>query len=618
MCGIFASVGKSDVSNFIIEGLSNLEYRGYDSAGLCFYEKSHDFKVLKTSNSRYPVNILRKKINLDNRKYFSGIGHTRWATHGAVNTTNAHPHISYSNNLSIVHNGIVENYNFLKKLLNRKGVILKTETDSEIIGNLIDLQLSCSINIQSAIISIFKMVEGINTVALMHKNYPNKIFGFSSDESGGLVVGKNSTNYFLSSDAYALQNVCDSVYSTNKNEIITISNEFLEITDINFQKVNPQLLSFDTYIKVNSYLDNDLKTKFLIEKEISEQKGILKNLIDSKILGNSKFSFSKKSQDKLLKSKKIIFTGMGSSYNAALYSSLIYEDILEIDCKLEFSSELKSKKIINPETTTLFAISQSGETADTVEAIRNCKSQGVNVISIVEEKNSKVATNSDSYILLSTGKERSVAATKTFTSTLILMQSIVINHLSILNEKIDLLENLRNDYNSFNDNLLKIFKSFENNYNDVSNLISDSSRVFFIGKNLNFPIAKEGALKLQEIAKKDTNAFTEGELKHGPNALLDKSTSVISIIGPEDDMKKSIGSIREIISRGSKVIVITHEKNQELLDITDHIFILDNKNKYSFSILSTIILQKLAFHSSLNLGLDPDRPDNLAKTVTVE
>lgn len=618
MCGIFASVGKSDVSNFIIEGLSNLEYRGYDSAGLCFYEKSHDFKVLKTSNSRYPVNILRKKINLDNRKYFSGIGHTRWATHGAVNTTNAHPHISYSNNLSIVHNGIVENYNFLKKLLNRKGVILKTETDSEIIGNLIDLQLSCSINIQSAIISIFKMVEGINTVALMHKNYPNKIFGFSSDESGGLVVGKNSTNYFLSSDAYALQNVCDSVYSTNKNEIITISNEFLEITDINFQKVNPQLLSFDTYIKVNSYLDNDLKTKFLIEKEISEQKGILKNLIDSKILGNSKFSFSKKSQDKLLKSKKIIFTGMGSSYNAALYSSLIYEDILEIDCKLEFSSELKSKKIINPETTTLFAISQSGETADTVEAIRNCKSQGVNVISIVEEKNSKVATNSDSYILLSTGKERSVAATKTFTSTLILMQSIVINHLSILNEKIDLLENLKNDYNSFNDNLLKIFKSFENNYNDVSNLISDSSRVFFIGKNLNFPIAKEGALKLQEIAKKDTNAFTEGELKHGPNALLDKSTSVISIIGPEDDMKKSIGSIREIISRGSKVIVITHEKNQELLDITDHIFILDNKNKYSFSILSTIILQKLAFHSSLNLGLDPDRPDNLAKTVTVE
>ena len=618
MCGIFASVGKSDVSNFIIEGLSHLEYRGYDSAGLCLDEKNHDFKVLKTSNSRYPVNILRKKINLDNRKYFSGIGHTRWATHGVVNNINAHPHLSYSNNLSIVHNGIVENYNFLKKLLHRKGVILKTETDSEVIGNLIDLQLSCSINIPSAIISIFKMIEGINTVALMHKNYPNKIFGFSSDESGGLVVGKNSTNYFLSSDAYALQNVCDSVYSTNKNEIITISNESLEITDINSQKVNPKLLSFETYNNVNSYLDNNLKTNFLIEKEISEQKGILKNLIDSKILGNSKLSFSKKSQDKLLKSKKIIFTGMGSSYNAALYSSLIYEDILEIDCKLEFSSELKSKKIINPETTTLFAISQSGETADTVEAIRNCKSQGVNVISIVEEKNSKVATNSDSYILLTTGKERSVAATKTFTSTLILMQSIVINHLSILNEKIDLLENLKNDYNSFNDNLIKIFKSFENNYNDVSKLISDSSRVFFIGKNLNFPIAKEGALKLQEIAKKDTNAFTEGELKHGANALLDKSTSVISIIGPEDDTKKSIGSIREIISRGSKVIVITHEKNQELLDITDHIFILDNKNKYSFSILSTIILQKLAFHSSLNLGLDPDRPDNLAKTVTVE
>ncbi len=618
MCGIFASVGESDVSELIIDGLSKLEYRGYDSAGICLEDLDEDFKILKTSDSQYPVNILRKKIRSVERKFFSGIGHTRWATHGSVSNLNAHPHLSYSNNLSIVHNGIVENYNFLKKLLSRKGVELKTQTDSEVIANLIELQIPCSKDISSAIFSIFKLIEGINTVAVMHKNYPNKIFGFSSDDSGGLLVGKSSTNYFLSSDAYALNNICDSVYSTNKNELITISNQCIEITDMNSEKITPKKLSFESVDRSDLYSESSTNFNFLIEKEIVEQKEILKNLINFRILHNKNTAFPEIDKNILLESKKIIFTGMGSSHNAALFGSLIYEEILGIDSKAEFSSELKHKKIINPAQTTLFAISQSGETADTLEAIKNCKSQGVNVISIVQEKNSKASIKSDIVIPLNTGKEKSVAATKTFSSTLLTLSALAIDHLRILNGDLNLVEKLKNNYQSLDNTILDIYSLFDSKIENSSKLISNSDRVFFIGKSINFPIAKEGALKLQEISKINSNAFTEGELKHGPNALLDSSTTVISIIGPEDDIKKSIGSIREILSRGSNLVVISHEQNYELKNLVDHFFVIENKNKYAFSILATIILQKLAFYSSRNLGLNPDRPDNLAKTVTVE
>jgi glucosamine--fructose-6-phosphate aminotransferase (isomerizing) len=618
LCGIFATVGRSNVSNIISEGLKKLEYRGYDSAGICFETKENVFEIIKSSNSNYPVDALIKKLNNQKNSYYAGIGHTRWATHGLVNNTNAHPHLSFSNNLSIVHNGIVENYSFLKKLLIRKNVELKTETDSEVIASLIDMQLSCSENIQSAIFSVFNLIEGINTIAIMHKNYPGKIFGYSTDHSGGLVVGRNQSNNFLSSDVYALENVCNSIYLTNKDELVTISKNSIEIIDKDYKKINPKELPIAKINKKQILEKFNYKTKFIIEKEILEQKEILTNLINQRIIENSKNTFPEIDNKKITNSNKFIFTGMGSSYNSALFGSLMFEEIIEKDCKAEFSSELKRKKIINPEETTLFAISQSGETADTLEAIKNCRLQGVNVITITEHKNSKASIYSDSFIQLGTGKENSVAATKTFSSTLMLLNAIAINFLCIFDMQIGLSRELKKNYEHFHKNILDIFTCCDNNYSKASKLITDSNKVLFVGKHLNYPIVKEASLKFQEIAKINSNAFIEGELKHGPNALLDEFTSVISIIGPEDDVKKSIGSIREIISRGSNVIVISYKAFHEFKDLSDNILIINNKNKYAFSILATIILQKLAFFSSLNLGLDPDRPKNLAKTVTVE
>ena len=618
MCGIFGCVGEKDVSSLIIKGLKRLEYRGYDSAGLCLETDDSNFEILKSSNSNYPVDVLSKSLEKSKISSNAGIGHTRWATHGPINNINTHPHFSYSKNISIVHNGIVENYDFLSKFLIRKGVNIFSQTDSELIAHLVDLMLCSKGNLQSAIFSVSNMLEGSNTVALMSKEIPQTIFGFTTNSSGGLVVGEKNNYRFLSSDSYALENFCDSVSFTSKDDLVIISNNSLKIIDQNNLPTFPKNINLIKDSNDNSHEFKDLQTNFIIEKEISEQNGALKKIIKKRILDKPQEAFPEINRHRLLSSRKIIFTGMGSSYHAAQYGSLLFEDLLEIDTKVEFSSELKNKKIISPDQTTVFAITQSGETADTIEAIRNAKQQGAYVISIVEESNSKAAINSDSYLLLETGKEISVAATKTFTSTLLMCNSICIYLASLLDKNNHLITRLKEDFMKIDNNMQKVLDCCDYDYLKVSKFISDSEKVFFIGKNLSFPIVNEGSLKFQEISKINSNSFIEGELKHGPNALLDKNSTIISIIGPGENINKSISSLREIASRNANIITISFVENSEIQDLSNYSFVIENNNKYIFPILSVIPLQKLAFMSALNLGLDPDRPQNLAKTVTVE
>ena len=618
MCGIFGCVGEKDVSNLIIKGLKRLEYRGYDSAGLCLETDDRNFEILKSSNSNYPVDVLTKSLEKSKISSNAGIGHTRWATHGPINNINTHPHFSYSKNISIVHNGIVENYDFLSKFLIRKGVEIYSQTDSELIAHLVDLMLCINGNLKSAIFSVSNMLEGNNTVALMSKEIPKTIFGFTTNSSGGLVVGEKDNYRFLSSDSYALENFCDSVSFTSKDNLVIISNNTLKIIDQNNLPTSPKNINLIKDTKDNNHEIKDLQTNFIIEKEISEQDIALKKLITKRILDKPQEAFPEINRHRLLSSRKIIFTGMGSSYHAAQYGSLLFEDLLEIDSKVEFSSELKNKKIISPDQTTVFAITQSGETADTIEAIRNAKQQGAYVVSIVEESNSKAAINSDSYLLLETGKEISVAATKTFSSTLLMCNSICIYLASLLDKNNQLITKLKEDFMNVDSNIKKVLDCCDYDYLKVSKFISDSEKVFFIGKNLSFPIVNEGSLKIQEISKINSNSFIEGELKHGPNALLDKNSTIISIIGPDENIKKSISSLREIASRNANIITISFVENSEIQELSNYNFVIENNNKYIFPILSVIPLQKLAFMSALNLGLDPDRPQNLAKTVTVE
>tara|TARA_B110000438_G_scaffold150183_1_gene144406 strand:+ start:1304 stop:3160 length:1857 start_codon:yes stop_codon:yes gene_type:complete len=618
MCGIFGCVGEQDVSGKIINGLKSLEYRGYDSAGICLNNTNNNFEIIKSYNSNYPVNVLEKSLNNSKIYSESGIGHTRWATHGIVNNINTHPHLSFSKKTSIVHNGIVENYDYLKKFLLRNDIQVLSQTDSEIIAHLIELKLCCKNEIEEAIFSTMKMIDGINSVALMNNFEPDKIYAFSTDESGGLVLGENDSYKFISSDSYALENECEKVIYTEKNELVIISRENLKI--LNKSNISRQPKEF--YLKENKekiFLNqNELQTNFIIEKEILEQNKILKKIINKRIFSDSKDSFPELNKHKLLNSRKFIFAGMGSSYNAAEYGSLLFENLLNIDSRSEFSSELKIKKIIDPEHTTLFAITQSGETADTVEAINNCKKQGVNVISILEEPNSKAAKNSDSYLKLETGKEISVAATKTFSSTLLMCISLCIYIASLLNINTDLIFELIKGFENIENNIKKVLDCCDYDYSEVSKLVSTSQKILLIGKHLTYPITREGSLKLQEIAKINSNSFIEGELKHGPNALLDENSIVISVIGPSNSINKSINSLREIHSRNANIITISYCENEEISSLSKYNFVIENNNPYIFPLLAVIPLQKISFISALNLGLDPDRPQNLAKTVTVE
>ena len=618
MCGIFACVSEVNVSNFLIEGLKKLEYRGYDSAGICLQTEDRKIEVIKSSNANYPVDVLKKSLEKSKIKSNAGIGHTRWATHGPINNINAHPHFSYTNNIFIVHNGIVENYDFLKKFLIRKGVLINSQTDSELIAHMIDLMLCSMGNIESAIFSVSKMIEGNNTVALMSKEIPDSIFGFSTDPSGGLVVGEKDNRRFLSSDSYALEKFCNSVSFTTKDDLVIITKKSLSIIDQNKAARVPKKINLRKESEIQTNQDENFQTDFIIEKEISEQNKTLKKLINKRMLDKAEESFPEINRHRLLSSKKIIFTGMGSSYNAALYASLLFEDLLGIDTKVEFSSELKNKKIIDPDQTTIFAITQSGETADTIEAIRNTKEQGAYVVSILEEPNSKAAINSDSYLLLETGKEISVAATKTFSSTLLMCNSICMYIASLLEKNNKIISTIKEGFMNIDNNVQKVLDCCDYDYIRVSKFISQSDKVFLIGKNLSFPIVKEGSLKIQEISKINSNSFVEGELKHGPNALLDKNSIVISIIGPGDNIKKSINTLREISSRDANIITISFVQNDEINELSTYNFLIENNNKYIFPILAVIPLQKIAFMSALNLGLDPDRPQNLAKTVTVE
>ena len=618
MCGIFACVGKKNVSEKIINGLKRLEYRGYDSAGICLNDTNNNFEIIKSYNSNYPVDVLEKSLNKSKIYSESGLGHTRWATHGIVNNINTHPHLSFSKNTSIVHNGIVENYDYLKKFLSRNHIEVSSQTDSEIIAHLIELKLCCKNQIEDAIFSTLKMIEGINSVALMTNDEPGKIYAFSTDESGGLVLGENDFYKFISSDSYALENECEKVIFTEKNELIIVSKDDYKILN----NLNITNYPKEVYLKENQESivinQNKLQTNFIIEKEIFEQNQVLKKIIDKRIFSDSKDSFPEINKHKLLNSSKFIFTGMGSSYNAAHYGSLLFEDLLNIDSKSEFSSELKNKKIIDPKHTTLFAITQSGETADTVEAINNCKKQGVNIISILEEPNSKAAKISDSYLKLETGKEISVAATKTFSSTLLMCISICIYIANLINLKTDLIFEIIKGFEDVENNITKVLDSSDYDYLEVSKLISTAKNVLLIGKGLTYPIIREGSLKLQEISKINSNSFIEGELKHGPNALLGEDSVVISIIGPTNNINKSINALREIHSRNANIITISYCENEEISNLSKYNFVIENNNPYIFPLLAVLPLQKISFMSALNLGLDPDRPKNLAKTVTVE
>ena len=614
MCGIIAYVGnKSNAGKILFEGLHTLEYRGYDSSGIALINEKNDIKIYKKKGI---VKIAEKKFLKEKINSKIGIGHTRWATHGEPNNKNAHPILSYSKNFAIVHNGIIENYSILKKILEEKGYKFRTNTDTEVLINFIEeIYKKSKSDFESALNTALRQIRGAFAVVIINKKTPNYLYG--ARRGSPLVVGISENNFFLASDASPIVKHTNDVIYLKDNEIVKISSENLKITNLKKEKINPEVKKIELKIEE---IEKGGYDSFML-KEIMEQPKSIKRSMLGRINVNKKFLFINGINDyvkKLLNAKRIIIIGCGTSWHAGLVAEYFFEKYTRIPVEVEYGSEFRYRNPILNSDDVVFFISQSGETADTLESVKITKKKGATALGIVNNVGSSIARITDEGCYLHAGPEIGVASTKAFTSQLIILFMIGVrlaNRLNTIKEKkyVEMIYQL--------DNIPKLVEEILEQRNKIKNIaktIYKKNSCLFMGRGTNFPVGLEGALKLKEISYIHAEGYPAAELKHGPIALLEKGTPVIVICTRSDEYEKTIANIEEVKARKAMVIAILDSKNKHVSEMVDHSIVVPQiKNDFS-PILNIIPLQLLAYYVAKYKGLDVDKPRNLAKSVTVE
>ena len=606
MCGIFGVFSKNPVIDFILEGLSKLEYRGYDSSGISILDENN---IIKTIRAKGKLNNLNKKINKKNLLGNIGIGHTRWATHGIPSTNNAHPHSSES--VSIVHNGIIENYSTLKKMLKERGFKFQSQTDSEVIAHLLSLQLRNN-NPKEAIKKALAYLDGAFAIAILFKRF-NILAG--SRRGSPLALGVANGTTFLGSDSLALAPFTQNIIFMDEGDSVIIEEKKFEIFDKNFKKVkrNLTISSF-----TGSNLDKGNFNHFM-QKEIFEQPLIIGDSL-TRFLDpiNKKINISElniKWKDLL----KIDLVACGTSYYACQTATYWFEKYLNLSSNAFLASEFRYKSYIKSKNSLSIFISQSGETADTLAALKYAKKNGSKIFSIVNNSESSIARESDFFLTIAAGPEIGVASTKAFTAQLSILACLCLvagRERGSINSKIE--KKLTEDLLEVPSNMSSVFDLI-NEIKKLSKQIVKAKSVLFLGRGSLFPIAMEGALKLKEISYIHAEGYASGEMKHGPIALVDDKVPVV-IIAPKDSLfEKNISNMQEILARGGKVILVTDQNGNKAVD--DKVLkklVLNNVEDFVKPIVFTIPVQLLAYFVAVQKGTDVDQPRNLAKSVTVE
>ena len=605
MCGIVGYIGKDDALINLKSKIKLLEYRGYDSSGLCVIDsKTNNFYIKKTVGTIDKIKGL-KKINSS-----VGISHTRWATHGKINEKNAHPQLSQNSMISIVHNGIVENYQDIKLLLIENGYKFKSETDTEVISNLIEFFLK-KYDIEESLKKTLNKIEGSSSIVGINIKQPEKIFIMKKGNSGGLVISENNKKEkIISSDPTIINGFADSYRYLVDNEIA-----FLDNDEVNFIVESPgkndREIKFesDNFQSLNDIYQHKMEEEIFYQpKAIDNLKNNYFKLIIEK-LENSNLNFKK--------IKRIIILGMGSSYNAGHIGAYYFENISKIQSQVINASEfIDSGKIIN-ENDLVIGITQSGETAETIKALEYAKDKKAKTLAIVEKSISQASIISDVTVNIGSGTEYAVASTKTFTSTSISLYIISKYLLSKsqgknLNEK-----ELKFEINSLNNRIKKLLKNTEK-LKEISKKLSNLEHILFLGREIMYPIAMEGALKMKEVCYIHAEAYPAGEMKHGVNALIGKNMPSLVMAPSGKSFNKMVSTINEIRARDGEVIGILDITDNEIRSLLSNYLIIDNFNYYLDVVLYAINLQLISFYTSLILKINPDRPRNLAKTVTVE
>jgi len=603
MCGIIGYIGNENAVPIIVEGLKKLEYRGYDSAGIAVYNEN-GFGVVKQKGRLAALESQLEKTPISGQM---GIGHTRWATHGEPSDINSHPHLGSEQKIAVVHNGIIENYKKLKERLERKGIVFASQTDSEVIAQLAEYYHDG--DLLNTVIRVSNALEGSYALGIMCVDNPDTLIAVKKNNP--LIVGVSDNGYFIASDVPAVLKHTNQVYYMNDKEIAVIKRNGVQFLNSDKEPINKTLET------VTWTLDSAEKGGYphFMLKEIMEQPEVLQKTISSSIVQGD----NKNVIDNLDISKfnKIVITACGSAYNAGVVAKYVFEQLCRLSVEVELASEFRYKNPIIDEKTLVILVSQSGETADTIAAMREAKSKGAITFSIVNVVGSTIAKEADYTIYTAAGPEISVATTKAFSSQLVLLYILALNFavkLGKLSQESE--KELLSEITSLPDKVTDILKQVDFIQKYASTCVGYKS-IFFIGRNIDYAIALEGSLKLKEISYIHSEAYAGGELKHGTISLIEENTLVVAIACCERLYGKIFSNVEQVMSRGAKVLMIgncTENESDERLSLVD----LPNINELFSPSLSVIVLQLFSYYVAANKGLDIDKPRNLAKSVTVE
>ena len=622
MCGIVAYLGKKMAQPILIEGLKRLEYRGYDSAGLALLG-SDGIRIKKTSGR---ISALEEILDSPEEDETFGIGHTRWATHGEPNTINAHPHLDYTGKIAIVHNGIIENYGTLKKWLKNEGIEFITETDSEVIAQLIGYfyakvvsgQIEQNLNGQNkfewSVQRALRELHGTFGLAIICSDYPGMLIG--ARKGSPLILGVGENEYILASDAAAIiEHTAQAIYMAD-NEIVTVGTDGFHTTTINNVAVAKDVEQIEfslEQIELGGFQHHMLKEIFEQPESLSTCMGGRIDRQEHRIRLGGINTYLRE----LTRTKRLILTACGTAFHAGLVGEFLFEQLARIPAETEYASEFRYRNPIIEDGTVVISISQSGETLDTLAAVEEAKERGATVLGIVNVVGSTIARATDAGVYLHVGPEIGVASTKAFTAQVAVLSMLAIELGRRRHISTDETDKFLSELSQIPEKINKVLQQSDH-IKEIAQANIEKNNWLFLGRGVNYPVALEGALKLKEISYIHAEGLPAAEMKHGPIALIADGMPAVFIATSGLQYDKIMGNISEVRARGGRIIVVATEGDNDIKRCADHVITIPDAPELLQPMLAVVPLQLLAYHAAVLRGLDVDKPRNLAKSVTVE
>ena len=608
MCGIIGYVGAREAVPVLINGLSRLEYRGYDSAGISVMNNG----TMHTRKAKGRLSNLQNLLEVKKVNGTMGIGHTRWATHGEPSDVNSHPHKSFFGGVTVVHNGIIENYVELKEMLIKAGFEFKSSTDTEVIPNLIEYYYNGDLLL--AVQEATKMLKGSYAIGVMCEEEPGKLIAVRKDSP--LIVGLGKGEFFIASDIPAILEYTRDIYLLEDKEYAIIDEDKVVVVDELGQAINKDIYHVEWDIESSQKGDFD---HFMI-KEIFEQPKVIKDTISSKVKDENSVFFDKTiiSKEMLEETDRIFIVACGTAYHAGLIGKNYIESLAKIPVEVDIASEFRYRNPLITNKSLVIVISQSGETADTLAVLRDAKNIGAKVIAITNVVGSSAAREADEVIFTLAGPEIAVASTKAYITQIVALYNLAIYIGRLLGnitaeEEAELIKELK----LIPEKVKEILKTTEE-IKSLANILKDYDNIFFLGRGIDYAVALEGALKLKEVSYINCQAYAGGELKHGPIALIEEGTIVVTSLTQGELNEKMLSNIKEVTTRGAKVLAIS-EEGEKIDGVDEDMIIRIPKSTKLLSPLLTVVpMQLLAYYVAVYKGCDVDKPKNLAKSVTVE